>query len=243
MSRYTSTPIYRLVEKFLDQSLDEPDQCCCDECTKKINDYDLATLTAQNIEAELLDLYHRKTLTSYYIEDESDLMQETRDEDDADADDDEHDALDEMLMDYEAPMTATMKVEKLTREEIAEYGLTVEDDEQPLKRRRGRPRKTVEQMIRDQRHPEPHQCKKCNIKFETKEEQKEHMKIHSSKNPLVCDICGQTYKSKTALSIHVGLHKGISPHECDICGKKFTQKGALVRHMPLHTGERPYQVC
>lgn len=244
LSAFTSSTLFEMLEKLLDESIPNPDQCCCNECTKKLNDYDYASLTALNIEADLLDMYRKKNIC-YYIEETQDISQDEPES---------ADALATMLIDY-----VEEDDDKIENEEMVEFLYEIEDnvDEEtppPKKTKRKRTGKkkndryieidasdgaTVDDM--KMRREKSLRCKQCNVRFTSYEIKLEHMKTHKHKQ-LVCDICGVTYKSKTALDVHIGMHSGISPHECDVCGKKFTQKGALVRHMPLHTGEHPYQV-
>lgn len=243
-STYSSSLLVDLLEKLLSEKISASDPCCCEECTKKLNDYDLAMLTALNIENELLDMYRKKNIEYYVEEVESHI------EDGEDRDELSDDMLTE-LIDEDGDMD--MKEEM----ELVEYVYEVEEDAaSPVtppsatkKKKRGRRRNVdVEDDDDDnetdvkQQTGKRLQCHQCRLDFDTKVERLEHMRLHRKKNSLICDICGQTYKSKAALDIHVGIHNGVSPHECQVCGKKFTQKGALVRHMPLHTGVHPYQV-
>lgn len=61
-SRHTDTPIIDFLQKFAGQDpfdiTDEKliDQVICEDCLLKINEYDLACMTARNIEAELRSL-------------------------------------------------------------------------------------------------------------------------------------------------------------------------------------------
>lgn len=61
-SRHTDTPIIKFLEKFSGQGIfDTSDktlinQVICEDCLLKINEYDLACMTAQNIENELRSL-------------------------------------------------------------------------------------------------------------------------------------------------------------------------------------------
>lgn len=242
---YSSTPLFELLERLLSEQLDESDQCCCDECLRKLNDYDLATVTAINIENELTDMYRNKSCTFYLEEDVTEASPHIEENEES------VEVLNDMLLEliHEDDPEESEKV----GEELVEYlydADEVSDNEAATapsiaKRKRGRRK---QKLGEDSDEPEPESpskdwnCQKCKLQFDTKIERTKHMKLHRKKNALVCDICGQSYKSKAALDIHVGMHNGISPHECQVCGKKFTQKGALVRHMPLHTGEHPYQV-
>lgn len=126
------------------------------------------------------------------------------------------------------------------------------NDDWPIQRKRGRPRKGEKPIVLKPKkvtpktvknaNSFPKQCETCLEKFEKKSEWQEHIKSHQCMSEsIICDICGQIYKTKASLKYHVGIHHGQNLFECELCNKKFTQKGALVRHMPLHTGERPHQ--
>lgn len=240
LTSFSSTPVVNVLEKLLDEKIENPDQCCCDDCMKKLNDYDLASLTALNLEADLLDMYRRKNIT-YYVDDGVEPPPDVPENDEI-----------EMLVEYDEDEVASdeSKTDGLEVEYVYEEEEIVEEPSPPAELKKPRETRTrASKRIAKQPSAEEAvnpdkslQCKQCNMSFATKASKTEHLKTHKKKNHLVCDICGQTYKSRTALDIHVGMHNGISPHECEVCGKQFTQKGALVRHMPLHTGERPYQV-
>lgn len=243
IAAYSATSLCEILEKLLDESIPNPDQSCCNDCTKKLNDYDYASVTALNIEAELLDMYRKKNIC-YYIEETTEVSQDATQS---------PDALSEMLIDY-----VEDDGDKMGDEGLVEFLYEVDEDvaeETPpprkTKRKSSGKKKNTDRYVEvvssdgaevQIRREKSLRCKQCNVRFDTYETKLDHMKTHKPKKSLVCDICGVTYKSKTALDVHIGMHSGISPHECEVCGKKFTQKGALVRHMPLHTGEHPYQV-
>lgn len=267
---YSTTPLLELLERLLNEKLTEPDQCCCEECVKKLNDYDLATLTALNIENELSILYRKKNST-YYLEDDDDEVDtveaELLNEEDLEhavnedvqlMEDEEHHILMELI--------DTQNADGVTEAEYLIYDVVDANNDEAIdapvtvkKKLRNRPTKLANDNADDTDDADidgeqndvvvtkvgtgkKSRCLKCNIVFNTKIERTRHMKIHRKKNGLECSICGRSYKSRAALDIHVGMHSGISPYECQVCGKQFTQKGALVRHMPMHTGEHPYQV-
>lgn len=267
---FSNTPLFEVLERLLNEKLADPEQCCCDECAKKLNDYDLATLTAMTIENELSILYRKKN-SMYYLEDddgdgegEEHLLtgnielknEETfRDGDEAELAGD-NEEVDHILLEL---IETENENHDENGEQVVEYLYDVieEGDEdavtpEPVTPRTNSRRQPRTEPVDDSEHSDvvvtkvgegkKSICLKCNVVFNTKIERTRHMKTHRKKNGLVCGICGRTYKSKAALDIHVGMHSGISPHECQVCGKQFTQKGALVRHMPMHTGEHPYQV-
>lgn len=264
LARSLELPIASLLEKCLQQLVNETDEeLFCRECTKKIKDYDQLVHLSQQIENDLFELFQRKSLTYYVVEEISCDLDGNENINDEDAiehsgNDDEgidHEYIEEENNeDYSSLVEETeLQIEYADPSEMESVTEKVESEpdyqrgERPWKvsrtSRANEENNTVRRRKKTRRPMKSIKCDQCNTKFENKTEYRKHVKaVHSEEQRLVCDICGQTYKSKAALDIHVGMHKNVSPHECQVCHKKFTQKGALVRHMPLHTGERPYQV-
>lgn len=182
----------------------------------RFNEYDLAVLTAQRVQIEVLEQYN--ATTNKYEE----FKLEVVEQDDSVQFDDQLSGYDEGVIvikgegdeafdnssylddGYEHIETKGSGVKKRVRKKKAK-GERLEGDDDEVE--------VVEKKCK-----RVFKCHECKEEFEDKVQYREHVRSHEigSKDVHVCDICGQTYKSKTALDIHVGLHKGVSPHKCEV---------------------------
>lgn len=251
-TRYSGTSVYTFLEKFVAHELPQRTNInvWCSTCLEKINNYDLAITTAQQVESELLQLF-TITISNYKLEATEINTKFSDDKVSTNTIPKSRRSIRKLI-----DKTLTIPQGSSTIADIQLDHRIVSDKElektKAKKSKLSTRKKCMGNYLNNDVCSEPEKqyfrdkgllfkCERCNIKFENKPELKIHMKSHDGLDKQICDVCGQIYKSKAALDIHVGLHKGVSPHECDKCGKKFTQRGALVRHMPIHTGERPYQ--
>lgn len=271
VSRYTGTPVGSILSKFVDEDLKKQrlDQCTilCQSCLDKIDEYDLAIVTAERVETELKQLFV-STVNKYQhiilevsenenvISSENELIElnaqladiidHTNKQNDLSQMDEEIDFKysDTLHLDVKLskPKLKRKSEHQIRKDEDDQDGLYSEFGERKKQIHTEELQKTPTKSTKTISSKSLYYCDKCTCKFTNKLDLKNHLKKHEPSEKQICDICGLSYKSKAALDIHVGLHKGKSPHECALCGKHFTQKGALVRHMPLHTGEKPYQV-
>ncbi|KAG7297407.1 hypothetical protein JYU34_019390 [Plutella xylostella] len=132
--------------------------------------------------------------------------------------------------------------------------------EEPVKRKRGRPRKTdpprppkvtkeVEQdtgedvLLKEtiMAFSEPIPDHILNPKPKEKKKYKYEKKKYSYEKTHTCETCGSSFTSNASLQAHIRRHLGIKPFVCSICGYSCVLKEALRRHMLVHTGEKPYK--
>ncbi|XP_075155318.1 uncharacterized protein LOC142228707 [Haematobia irritans] len=122
------------------------------------------------------------------------------------------------------------------------------------------------------RHLNAHKDLRCHIcekVFTSEPTLKEHMNIHTGKNPYLCSVCGKafkyhsslrkhlerhsdvckyncpqcsrSFKCRTDMNKHIKTHLGIKAHICDICGTGFTRTWNLQQHKLLHSGKKRYK--
>ncbi|XP_067658575.1 uncharacterized protein [Haliotis asinina] len=109
--------------------------------------------------------------------------------------------------------------------------------------------KTVQEMRehRLQHKLGVHECKDCNMTFNSKPNLQFHMQLHHKKShPAKCDICGKVFKHKRYIIGHRKRHFGTKKFKCSECGKAFYEKCTLKAHEQIHKepSEREYRfVC
>ena len=113
---------------------------------------------------------------------------------------------------------------------------TVEVEEAPAKKKRGRPKKTVT----DPRGRE-FCCEHCGKTFKQLNVFRVHTRIHTGERPYQCELCGMSFNQIGTLKDHQKIHTGEKPYPCPHCPSRFTNKTRLTRHVRTHTGERPYK--
>lgn len=220
LSGHSQTPVHLFLEKFVGHSLSSRpnfSDFLCQQCVDKFNEYDLAVLTAQRVQHEVLESFI--ATTNKYEE----FKLESMEQDDSVGFDQSNESgvivikgesqNDCSYLDDEYMHSTKVNVDKKHVRKKKIIVECVEDD--------GNVDWGMMQTV-EKKCKRLYKCQECKIEFEDKAQYREHIRSHDmgKKEMHVCDICGQTYKSKTALDIHVGLHKGVSPHKCEV-RKKF----------------------
>lgn len=218
VTEHSQTPVHMFLEKFVGHNLSsrtEPNfaDALCQECVNKFDEYDLAVVTAERVQNELLECFNA-TVTKY-----DEFKLEVLEQEDS-VEFDRFGGYDEGVI--------VIKGEK----EDSYDGCSYQDDDygrtEPkvsVAKKRVRKKKMKVESAEDgdgnenwnfvevieKKCKQLFKCQQCNFQSEDKTLFKTHIRTHDvgSKEMHVCDICGQTYKSKTALDIHVGLHKGV----------------------------------
>lgn len=223
LTGHSQTPVHLFLEKFVGHSLSsraDPNfsDLLCQQCIDKFNEYDLAVLTAQRVQHELLECFNA-TINKY-----DEFKLEVVEQDDSVGFD--------QLSGYEDGVIVIKGEEDHVYENCSYLDENYEHMEKVnvAKKRVRKKKMKVERLDEDgsvnwdlvevveKKCKRLFKCQQCKIEFEDKSEYRDHIRSHDmgNKEMHVCDICGQTYKSKTALDIHVGLHKGVSPHKCEV---------------------------
>lgn len=220
---HSQTPVHLILEKFAGHSLSsrtEPNfsDLLCQLCIDKFNEYDLAVLTAQRVQHEVLQRFNA-TINKY-----DEFQLEVLEQDDSIEFD--------RMSGYEDGVIV-IKGEKEDGYEDCSYMAEnyehtekVNEDKKRVRKKKMKAERSDHDgsenwgsvEVVEQKCKRLFKCQQCNIDFDHKSQYKHHIKSHDigSKETHVCDICGQRYRSKTALDIHVGLHKGVSPHKCEV---------------------------
>ncbi|CAL4097346.1 unnamed protein product, partial [Meganyctiphanes norvegica] len=87
-------------------------------------------------------------------------------------------------------------------------------------------------------------CGLCNNCFDTSQELKRHIKIHSvEKIRFACVICDSTFASQTSLNIHKRTHIGKKSFHCSKCKYSCTKKSTLDNHLLNHTDNDQLLAC
>lgn len=223
LTGHSQTPVHLFLEKFVGHSLSsrtEPNfsDLLCQECIDKFNEYDLAVLTAQRLQHEVLECFNA-TINKY-----DEFKLEVVEPDDSIGFDQIGSYGDGVIVikgekadGYEDCSYLDSSYERMRKVNVA-------------KKRIRKKKLKVERLDRDvsenwsllevveKKCKRLFKCQQCTMEFDDKSQYREHISSHdiANKEMHVCDVCGQTYKSKTALDIHVGLHKGVSPHKCEV---------------------------
>lgn len=215
LTGHTQTPVHLVLEKLVGHSLSsrtDPNfsDLLCQQCIDKFNEYDLAVLTAQRVQHELIECFNATT-TKYdefklEVVEQDDCVEFDRMSGYDDGvilikgeKDDSYDDCTYLADNYEH-----MEKVNVTKKRIRKKKMKVESLED------GNENWGFVEVV-EKKCKRLFKCQQCKIDFEDKAQYREHIRTHDmgSKEMHVCDICGQTYKSKTALDIHVGLHKGV----------------------------------
>ncbi|RZC42243.1 zf-AD domain containing protein [Asbolus verrucosus] len=91
---------------------------------------------------------------------------------------------------------------------------------------------------------EGHLCRRCSIKFPTKQLlRKHHRDVHWEKI-YSCLVCGKKFKTRGAFRTHSEIHSEDTPYYCEECDKYLRTKNALASHLRRHSSVRlPCSEC
>ncbi|XP_055305363.1 zinc finger protein 32-like [Sitodiplosis mosellana] len=250
-SKYSETRICEFICRFLGNYPSERDcsnenvHCVCIECLNKIDEYDLATMTAKRMERELSDiLLHTEAL--FYRESKS-----------INADEQFGPPIEtvETLEDYKVDYEENSDIETIEQRSDSEsYKVESESDddyipsasEKPLQHLVTKSRvKTSLPKVQNRNH----KCHKCNMEFKSVAAlaRHKHTKLDSNKSeqkPTLynCTNCSEVFCTKTQYEHHLRQHKGEEEQfKCTSCGYDLKEKTALEEHMGLHDGLSPLQ--
>ena len=95
-----------------------------------------------------------------------------------------------------------------------------------------------EKLIDDLLEKMPFECTKCDLRYKTDSELRDHIIIHSSKDEIVhkCPTCDYTTDSDISLSSHMLSHESF---KCSVndCSFESTSEETVNAHIALHIGE------
>ncbi|XP_049945817.1 protein bowel-like [Schistocerca serialis cubense] len=57
---------------------------------------------------------------------------------------------------------------------------------------------------------------------------------NEDEHPYACKMCGKCFDSSENLKVHLQLHSGSHPYECPVCSLTFSYKEDMTKHMPVH---------
>ncbi|KAJ4425942.1 hypothetical protein ANN_27568 [Periplaneta americana] len=88
-------------------------------------------------------------------------------------------------------------------------------------------------------------CNICGKLLRTRQNQRKHLRIHTTERRFECDTCGKYFLRLDHLRSHVPIHTGEKPFTCDVCGKCFARCSELKSHARMHSGEKSFKcsVC
>ncbi|XP_060809087.1 zinc finger protein 729 isoform X3 [Amyelois transitella] len=84
---------------------------------------------------------------------------------------------------------------------------------------------------RDHLMHKPHACVRCDMKFSTTTELKNHMVSHTGVRSFKCEVCLKAYPRKKTLTEHMRIHNNDRRFKCEHCGQAFVQKCSWRSHM------------
>lgn len=250
LTGHSQTPVHLFLEKFVGHSLSsrtEPNfsDLLCQECIDKFNEYDLAVLTAQRLQHEVLACFNA-TIHKY-----DEFKLEVVEQDDSmefgqmsghpqlscnpliygdgvivikGEKDDGYEDCSYLDNNYERMRKANVAKKRIRKKKMKVERLDVGGSENW----------SLLEVV-EKKCKRLFKCPQCTMEFDDKCQYRDHISSHdiSNKEMHVCDVCGQTYKSKTALDIHVGLHKGVSPHKCEV-------RNIRLRNFIIFTEQNPF---
>lgn len=86
------------------------------------------------------------------------------------------------------------------------------------------------------------QCPACPKKFRTKSLINRHFGIHtSSDRPFVCEQCGKTFFHYSSFQAHIKVHNDERAFSCKLCPKTFRSQSHLNRHTKTHTKQKSHE--
>ncbi|CAH2096906.1 unnamed protein product [Euphydryas editha] len=131
-----------------------------------------------------------------------------------------------------------------------------ETKKETVPKRRGRPRKSVNQELKPKEEDEDVLLKETIMAFsepipdhilnpKPRKKRTQPKKKYVYEKTHVCETCGASFTSNASLQAHIRRHLGIKPFVCSVCGYACVLNMELRRHMMRHTGVRPYKcrVC
>ncbi|KAH6920906.1 hypothetical protein HPB50_028106 [Hyalomma asiaticum] len=80
-----------------------------------------------------------------------------------------------------------------------------------------------------------HKCTFCGKQFAKRHLLKQHMLIHTGKNPFQCHLCLMAFKQKGNLTVHLRTHLGERPFQCHIYKANFCHSNTLTCHLRTYT--------
>lgn len=218
-SRHTKRPIIEFIKSFIEISsisfnddLTSATNCICYECFDKINVYDLAKSTVEQIQKEMYHLLGRIKLDA--SKSMKDGFEENENDDSSDSDygfDDD---------DYFQPIKqpefkcTICSVDFKTESKLSDH-------------------KQLHQNV------PPLECVYCHNSFTSKSGLMSHVlahvKMELGETDFQCEYCGQTFVARRRLTQHVkNVHLNARKFECDICHYKFATKMKIKNHMISH---------
>ncbi|XP_045782810.1 uncharacterized protein LOC123879235 isoform X2 [Maniola jurtina] len=78
-----------------------------------------------------------------------------------------------------------------------------------------------------------HTCPVCARVFRSASVRNEHVRAHTSDQPISCDVCGVTFTRAIEMRNHRLIHSGTRPWGCTRCPKRFRVKSDLKTHMKV----------
>ncbi|KAJ6639549.1 Zinc finger protein [Pseudolycoriella hygida] len=259
-SCHTDTPIMDILSKFAHdleistvwcKSRKNAQTILCQMCMIKINEYDLACMTAKTMEAELKNMLQRKD-TVDYIKSDVDYTPEA-----ISSEEEEERGTEVTVMrcnvceiNFKSYRELTghthrpKKIKGLVIKKINKNGqskvinsfneisISTRDNSAKLSN-------TKSKKIKKRNFI----CKQCDSSFFKRQELRDHVKeAHTTDDGTRCPICRGLYPDKDVLQNHILLHEGKHRLQCVECNTVFTRSNGLMRHMSIHTGEK-FHIC
>lgn len=266
MSQHSGARICDLIQRCLGASKlhrniddDSYGLCICYDCVSKLNEYDLACVTAERVAYELQQMLlqtdqlyvENDALKTNKIQTRRNTMLEDSnycfDNNDEDETKDFCVSLDTVEV-FESP---TLR----TDDEHNENDDASSDSENDSKESIGN---VVQNVVDNTRAKRIYECDTCPEKFNLWKElrvcaehemklrfgfdqrhlfsslQKHRAEHRNEEAKYRCDICNFDPKNEKALAEHKKMHIGLSPLQCVVCKKIFSHKRNIRPHMRLH---------
>jgi len=84
----------------------------------------------------------------------------------------------------------------------------------------------------------PYPCDKCDKKFKTRDNLKQHYVVHTGERKFVCQHCDKRFSFQSSLHKHLIIHSPQQPVKCHYCLKEFKTNSSCKKHVkkfhPLH---------
>lgn len=270
-SKHTKTQFSVFVRKFLNANkserliinVDLDSQMICAMCFHKINEYDLASSTAERVAKEMCEILrkgdhsmgkhvdginHSENVEIVEVEQEISEIKINCSPVDESLDGTDFVDLDHTTSDRSGGDTDQEKSmqEKSSRQTLSETDRmkNAENESNSFEVKlaiktssisiKNDKSKYIANQKRDALANKNLQCDICEKIFSCRKHLARHMRLHADQNvKMTCEICGKVFIYKWSLKVHMRIHANFKEYSCE-CGKQFNRRDKMLEHRKTH---------